>query len=52
MPKITKRFVESVTPDSEKVIIFWDSELKGFGVVIRPGGRQTYCIQYRNKQRV
>jgi integrase len=52
MPKITKRFVESIPPDSEKVLLFWDDEIRGFGVVVRPGGRQTYCVQYRNKQRI
>lgn len=51
MSKITKRFVESIIPDPKKVLIFWDDELKGFGVIVRSGGRQTYCIQYRNKQR-
>lgn len=48
MPKITKRFVEGIVPDSKKALIFWDSEQKGFGVVILPSGRRTYCIQYRN----
>ena len=52
MPKITKRFAESIIPDAEKVLLFWDDDLKGFGVVVRPGGRQTCCVQYRNKQRV
>lgn len=52
MPKFTKRFVESITPDSEKTLIFWDTELKGFGVVVLPSGRRTYCVQYRNADRV
>lgn len=52
MPKFTKRFVESITPDSEKTLIFWDTEIKGFGVVVLPSGRRTYCIQYRNADRV
>lgn len=52
MPKLTKRFVESITPDSEKTLIFWDTELKGFGVVVLPSGRRTYCIQYRNVERI
>ncbi len=51
MPKITKRFVEGVTPDPEKTLKFWDSELKGFGIVVLPSGRRTYCIQYRNHKR-
>lgn len=52
MPKITKRFVESIAPDPEKTLKHWDSELKGFGVVVLPSGRCTYCIQYRNADRV
>ena len=51
MPKLTKRLVESITPHCEKVLVTWDNELKGFGVITRPGGRQTYCLQYRNKKR-
>ncbi len=52
MPKLTKRFVESIKPDPIKTLIHWDLELKGFGVVILPSGRRTYCIQYRNQDRV
>jgi len=52
MPKLTKRFVESIIPDSKEMLKYWDSELKGFGVVILPSGRRTYCIQYRNQQKV
>lgn len=52
MPKLTKRFVESILPDSEKTLIAWDSSLKGFGVVVLPSGRRTYCIQYRNNYRI
>jgi integrase len=52
MPKLTKRFVESITPDSHKPIIHWDSDLKGFGITVLPSGRLTYCIQYRNSYRV
>ncbi len=52
MPKITKRFVESITPSIEKPLIYWDTEIKGFGLVILPSGRRTYCIQYRNADRI
>ncbi len=51
MPKLTKRYVESITPDPNKTLFHWDSELKGFGVVVLPSGRRTYCVQYRNQQR-
>jgi integrase len=52
MPKITKRFVDSITPDVEKTLKYWDSELKGFGVIVLPSGRCTYCVEYRNLDRV
>lgn len=52
MPKITKRFVENIVPDSENTLKYWDAELKGFGIVILPSGRRTYCIQYRNADRI
>jgi len=52
MPKLTKRFVESIIPDPVKTLKYWDMELKGFGVVVLPSGRCTYCIQYRNQDRI
>ena len=51
VPKITKRFLDSIIPHKENTLKFWDSELKGFGVVVLPSGRRTYCIQYRNQHR-
>jgi integrase len=52
MQKLTKRFVESITPDPVKTLKFWDAELKGFGLIILPSGRRTYCIEYRNTDRI
>lgn len=52
MSKFTKRFVEAVTPDSEKTLKFWDSKLKGFGLIVLPSGRRTYCIEYRNTDKI
>ena len=51
MSKLNKRFVESIKSDPNKTLKLWDSELKGFGVVVLPSGRKTYCIQYRNQDR-
>lgn len=51
MPKLTKRFIESIAPDSKKMVKHWDSEIKGFGVIVLPSGRRTYCVQYRNATR-
>ncbi len=52
MSKITKRFVESISPDTEKTLKFWDGELKGFGLIVWPSGRRTYCVEYRNADRI
>lgn len=52
MPNLTKRFVENIVPDSKETLKYWDSALKGFGIVVLPSGRRTYCIQYRNQNRV
>jgi integrase len=52
MPKITKRFVESITPDPTKKLIIWDTELIGFGVIILPTHKRNYVVQYRNTDRV
>jgi integrase len=52
MSKFTKRFVESISPDTEKTLKFWDGELKGFGLIVFPSGRRTYCVEYRNADRI
>lgn len=52
MPKLTKRFIDSIQPDPAKTLKYWDTELKGFGVVVLSSGRCTYCIQYRNAESV
>ena len=52
MPKLTKRFVESIQPDPVVTLKYWDTEIKGFGVVVLPSGRCTYCIKYRNANRI
>jgi integrase len=52
MPKLTKRFVESIVPDPQKPLKYWDDELSRFGVVVLPSGRRTYCIEYRNANRI
>lgn len=41
MPNLTKRFVESIVPDTDKLSQYWDESLKGFGVIVLPSGRRT-----------
>ncbi|HEX7776230.1 MAG TPA: integrase arm-type DNA-binding domain-containing protein, partial [Parvibaculum sp.] len=47
--RLTKQFVDALKPSSEEIFA-WDSELKGFGVRVKPTGIKTYFLQYRNKQ--
>lgn len=44
--KITKRVVDNVAP-GEKPAFIWDTEIKGFGLKVTPGGRKIYVLQYR-----
>ena len=49
MAKVTKRLVESIKPGPQDTFV-WDSELRGFGVRVKPSGMRSYLIQYRNRQ--
>lgn len=52
MPKLNKRFIDRLS-DTEEDRYVWDSELKGFGVVMRPpskvhtSGSKTFVVRYR-----
>jgi integrase len=48
MPKLTKRTVDALKPRRGGDLVVFDSELSGFGVRIKPSGRKSYLIQYRN----
>jgi len=51
MPKLTKRFVDSLKPNHNGLDLFaWDSELRGFGVRMKPSGSASYLVQYRTAQ--
>ena len=50
MPKLTKRFVDSLKP-SEVDIVHWDDTLAGFGIRIRPSGRKVYIAKIRCRGR-
>jgi len=44
--KITKRTVDTATADGADLWV-WDSQLKGFGLRVRPNGHKTYVVEYR-----
>lgn len=50
MPKITKRLVDTLRPESDGECFTWDSELKGFGVRMMPSGVASYILKYRNQE--
>src|SRR5262245_51709608 len=50
MPKLTKRLVDAIKPDSNRDVFAWDGELRGFGLRVKPSGTRTYLIQYRNSE--
>jgi integrase len=50
MPKLTKRFVESIKP-TIKDRVLWDNRMPGFGLRVQPSGVRSYVVQYRNAQR-
>ena len=45
-PKLTKRTVDALAVDG-KDAVFWDRDLKGFGVRIHPSGRKAFVVQTR-----
>jgi integrase len=50
MAKITKRTVDALQPEPGRDVFAWDSELRGFGVRVKPSGVKTFLIQYRNAE--
>lgn len=45
--KLTKGAVENLTADPNKQVIYWDTEITGFGVRVSPGGSRTFFYQDR-----
>lgn len=52
MTKISKRSVDATKPDPNgKRLILWDSDIRGFGLLVLPSGVKTYVYRYRNTER-
>ena len=46
MPKLTKRLVDATAPSPQEVFL-WDSEVKGFGLRVKPSGSKAFVLKYR-----
>ncbi|MEN5278805.1 site-specific integrase [Brucella sp. TWI432] len=44
--KLTKRTVDGIVPTS-KDTLYWDEEIKGFGVKVTPAGKKIFVLQSR-----
>lgn len=51
MPKLTKRIIDALECEASRDVFLWDSEVRGFGVRVKPSGTKTFIIQYRNGER-
>ena len=49
MLKITKKTVAAATAEPKRRII-WDTEIKGFGLVVLPSGTKSYIYNYRTQE--
>jgi integrase len=47
--KLTKRSIDAIEADGSDRV-FWDDELRGFGLRAKPGGSKSFLIQFRNRQ--
>lgn len=49
MSRLTKRIVDAAKPNAQRDVFFWDSELRGLGLRVKPNGKRSFFIQYRNR---
>ena len=51
MPKITKRMVDAASRDASGARYFiWDSEIRGFGLLVLGSGQKSYVFRYRTPE--
>jgi integrase len=50
MPKLTKRYLDTLKPRPDGDLFAWDGELRGFGIRIKPSGAASFIVQYRTPQ--
>lgn len=50
MPKITKRTVDAAAFDPGRRYYVWDTEIRGFGLLVLPSGVKSYIYRYRTPE--
>jgi hypothetical protein len=45
--KLTKRTIDTLLSPIAQDQIWWDEDLKGFGLKLTPAGRKVFLVQYR-----
>ena len=50
MGRLTKRLIDSTSPDPKKEIRLWDDDPRGLGVRIKPSGAKSFFVQYRSPE--
>lgn len=48
MPTLTKKAIEAARAEGDRPAFLWDSELKGYGLMVLPSGVKSFVLQYRN----
>lgn len=51
MQKLTKKVVDSATPQAKKEYSLWDTEIKGFFCQVNPSGKKVYYFSYYTLQK-
>jgi len=50
MQKLTKRVIDGLQSDGARHgTLYWDSELKGFGIRVFPSGQKTFVVKFRTR---
>ncbi|MGE0751705.1 MAG: tyrosine-type recombinase/integrase [Variibacter sp.] len=47
--RLTKRAIDAVKLDPSRDVFYWDDDLPGFGLRIKPSGARSFLVQYRNR---
>ena len=44
--KLTRRALAAIEP-SHKPVVYWDADIAGFGLSVRPSGARSWVVRYR-----